>query len=131
MKLAIECITKNYFNFKGRASRKEYFLFYLLSIIPSIISALFHLPLLVWFPQVGVFRILMILLLQIVSLVLIIPGLAVVFRRLHDTNRSAWFYLIALIPIVGPIWLLIVLFFKKGTEGENKYGNTPLKSTPV
>ena len=57
-------------------------------------------------------------------LAVIIPGLAVAVRRLHDVGKSGWFSLIILIPVVGIIWLFILLC-KKGIDGENKYGFNP------
>jgi uncharacterized membrane protein YhaH (DUF805 family) len=56
-----------------------------------------------------------------------IPGLAVAVRRLHDVGKSGWFYFIALIPLIGAIWLL-VLFFTEGHKGENQYGSDPKSS---
>lgn len=58
------------------------------------------------------------------SLGVLIPSLAVGVRRLHDINKSGWWFLIPLIPIVGSIWL-IVLFCKEGDKGDNKYGPDP------
>ena len=52
---------------------------------------------------------------------LILPGLAIAVRRLHDTNKSGWFFLINFIPIVGPIWFLI-LMLTKGDTYTNNYG---------
>lgn len=53
-------------------------------------------------------------------------SLAVGAKRCHDRGRSGWFQAIALIPIIGAIWLLIELGFLKGTEGENRFGPDPL-----
>jgi uncharacterized membrane protein YhaH (DUF805 family) len=53
-----------------------------------------------------------------------IPGLAVAVRRLHDVGKSGWWYFIALIPIIGGIWLLI-LFCTEGISGSNEYGPDP------
>lgn len=55
------------------------------------------------------------------SLLLLIPGLAVGVRRLHDTDRSGWWLLLGFIPVVGAI-VLIVFAAQKGTAGANKYG---------
>ncbi|MDU7716627.1 MAG: DUF805 domain-containing protein, partial [Veillonella sp.] len=60
-------------------------------------------------------------LLGIIELALILPGLAITVRRLHDTNKSGWFFLINFIPIVGPIWFLI-LMLTKGDTYTNNYG---------
>jgi uncharacterized membrane protein YhaH (DUF805 family) len=57
----------------------------------------------------------------IYSLAVLVPGLAVGVRRLHDTDKSGWWLLIALIPLVGII-VLIVFFATDGQPGPNKYG---------
>lgn len=58
------------------------------------------------------------------SLAVMLPGLAVAVRRLHDVGKSGWMFLVALIPIVGGIWLL-VLMLTDGEWGENRYGSDP------
>lgn len=58
------------------------------------------------------------------GLAVFIPGLAVAIRRLHDIGKSGWYYLLVIIPIIGPIWL-IILFVTEGEQGENKYGPNP------
>ncbi len=58
------------------------------------------------------------------GLAVFVPSLAVAIRRLHDVGKSGWYYLLVLIPIIGPIWL-IVLFATKGHQGENRYGLDP------
>jgi len=52
--------------------------------------------------------------------------LAVYTKRWHDRNKSGWWSLILLIPIVGPIWMLVELGFLRGTEGTNNYGPDPI-----
>ncbi|ORE89690.1 DUF805 domain-containing protein [Aurantimonas sp. 22II-16-19i] len=54
----------------------------------------------------------------------IIPLLACAIRRLHDTDRSGWWVLISLIPLIGTIWL-IVLMCLDGTSGRNRFGPDP------
>lgn len=63
-------------------------------------------------------------LLCIWSLVTFLPNLAVAVRRLHDQDKSGWMILVGLIPLVGPIWLLI-LYLTEGTRGPNQYGPDP------
>lgn len=58
------------------------------------------------------------------SLVVLVPGLAVGVRRLHDVGKSGWMLLIALIPLVGAIWLLVLLV-TDGEPGTNKWGTNP------
>ena len=52
-------------------------------------------------------------------------GLALGVKRCHDRDKSGWFLLIGLIPIIGPIWLLVELGFLDGTPGPNKFGASP------
>lgn len=57
-------------------------------------------------------------------LALLVPSIAVSLRRLHDTDRSGWMYLLVLIPLVGPI-LMLVFFVSEGTAGPNRFGPSP------
>jgi uncharacterized membrane protein YhaH (DUF805 family) len=50
---------------------------------------------------------------------------ALTVKRLHDRGHSAWRLLIVLIPVIGPIWLLVGLFLRSGSPGENQYGDDP------
>ena len=59
----------------------------------------------------------------------LIPGLAVAVRRLHDTGKSGWFFLLVLIPLVGSIWLIILLA-TNSDFGENQYGPNPKEINP-
>ena len=61
---------------------------------------------------------------SIYNLLILIPSLAVTVRRLHDVGKSGWMLLIGLIPLVGAIWLLILLL-RDSEAGENKYGPNP------
>ena len=60
----------------------------------------------------------------IYTLAIIIPAFAVTFRRLHDTDRSAWWLLIGLVPIVGSI-VLLIFFVMDSTPGDNRFGPNP------
>ena len=62
------------------------------------------------------------------TLAVLLPGLAVAARRLHDTGRSGWLLLLALIPLIGAI-ILIVFYVQDSKPGPNKYGPNP-KETP-
>ena len=57
------------------------------------------------------------------SLLSLIPAIIVHIKRFHDRDKSGWWVLIALIPIIGAIWLLIELGFLKGTSGPNRFGS--------
>ena len=106
----------NYANFSGRAPRAEYWWFYLLTIVAYIVAMTLE--------SVGgagdVFDSFGILTL-VVTLSLFIPSLAVGVRRLHDTDRSGWWLLIGLIPLVGAIVVLVFLVMQ-GTTGDNRFG---------
>ena len=103
-------VLKNYVNFEGRARRKEYW-FYTLAIFITIIIAMILDNIL----GTGF------LLYAIVVLGTFLPSLAVGIRRLHDTNRSGWWYLICLIPLIGPI-LLIIWLASETTREPNQWG---------
>jgi uncharacterized membrane protein YhaH (DUF805 family) len=53
-------------------------------------------------------------------------GIAVAVKRLHDRNKSGWFFLIQLVPLIGTIWYLIEVMILKGTTGPNRFGEDPL-----
>ncbi len=61
-----------------------------------------------------------------ISIAMLMPGLAVGIRRLHDRGKSGWFMLIALIPVVGSLWLFVEFGFLPGKAGDNEYGPDPL-----
>jgi len=66
----------------------------------------------------------------ILTLVFLWPNIAVQAKRWHDRDKSAWWILINLIPILGPIWALVVTGFLPGTPGDNKFGADPLAGGP-
>lgn len=110
---------KKYADFSGRARRKEFWMFFLFYLIFAIILSIVD-GLIGWGFAGGTFGVLY----TLFVLGILLPYLAVTVRRLHDTGRSGWWYFIMLIPIVGPIWL-IVLLATDGEPGENQYGPNP------
>lgn len=98
-------VLKNYANFSGRASRSEYWYFFLFNIIIGFILVFVDLYNKTTFISI------------IYRLAVLIPGIAVSFRRVHDVGKSAWMLLI-------PIYNLI-LFCTDGVNGENEYGADP------
>ena len=126
MKQVLKCVTKNYFTFSKRASRKEYWLFFLASLASSVFTLFMFALDAAYFDSL--FSIRLGALRLVALLFLLIPSVAVGVRRLHDTNRSAWYLLLALIPLIGSIWV-IVLMCKRGDKGSNSYGNDPLESS--
>lgn len=108
-------VLKKYSEFTGRSRRKEYWMFTLFSLIISIVLSSID-RFVFGLEGYGIN--------SLYSLVVMIPSLAVSVRRLHDVGKSGWFLLIALIPLIGAIWLL-VLFCTEGNNGENQYGPDP------
>ena len=106
-------VIKKYAVFTGRARRKEYWMFVLFYLL--IYIGLFVIEMLVGSPGI---------LVLIFALGLLVPSLAVTIRRLHDTNRSGWWFLIAFVPLVGGIVLLVFMCLE-GTSGSNQYGADP------
>lgn len=112
-------VMRQYADFSGRARRKEYWMFFLFNIIFAIFAMIIDNALGWTFGQIPYGPVYI-----IYALVVLIPGLAVAIRRLHDIGKSGWMILVGLIPLIGSIWLLI-LFVKDSDEGENEYGANP------
>jgi uncharacterized membrane protein YhaH (DUF805 family) len=110
---------KNYANFSGRARRKEYWYFTLFNLIVAFVLGFIDGMIGSFSPEAG-----MGLLGGIYTLAVLIPGLAVLVRRLHDTERSGWWLLIALIPLIGAI-VLLVFMVQDSKAGSNKFGENP------
>lgn len=111
-------VLKKYVVFSGRARRKEYWMFTLFNVIISIVLS--SLDALIGTRNDSGFG----LLNGIYTLAVLLPSLGVLARRLHDTNRSAWWILIGLVPVVGFI-VLIVFTVMEGNQGDNQYGPDP------
>jgi uncharacterized membrane protein YhaH (DUF805 family) len=107
-------VLNKYAVFEGRARRAEYWYFILFNIVISIVLSMISFAI---GDVIGIFSLLY-------SLAVLIPGLAVGVRRLHDIGNSGWMMLVGLIPLIGPIWLLI-LMATDGNVGTNKYGTDP------
>lgn len=106
--------------FSGRARRAEYWYFILFYLIVVSALEIITLPLAGHGPNK-----LLTFLSAVVVFGLVLPGLAVTVRRLHDTDRSGWWFLITFIPVVGSV-ILLVFLIGKGTVGDNRYGPDPL-----
>lgn len=115
-------VLKNYANFQGRARRSEYWYFVLFNII--VIVPFYVLALIGIANDSVILSGLGFAVYGIVALGTLVPSLAVVVRRLHDTNRSGWYYFIGLIPLVGGI-LLLVWMCTDGDRFQNNYGDDP------
>lgn len=117
-------VLRKYAIFSGRASRKEYWVFYLYNFTFSVIAVLLDNILRIAIAEVGYGPIYVVYILA-----LLIPSLAVTVRRLHDVGKSGWMILIALIPLVGTIWLIVLLASKSNPE-ENQFGDEPADLHP-
>jgi len=104
-------VLQNYANFNGRARRKEYWMFFLFNILISIILNLIDAN--AGNEVLG----------TVYSLAMLVPGIAVAVRRMHDVGKSGWYVLI-------PIYNLI-LACTEGTAGENEYGSDPKSDGPT
>ena len=116
-------VIRQYADFSGKARRKEYWIFVLFNMIFAFVAMILDnvLGLTAGELPYGVFYFLY-------AFAVLIPGLAVAVRRLHDVGKSGWMILIALIPIIGAIWLL-VLMVTDSQQGTNKWGQNPKELT--
>lgn len=121
MEWYLKVVRDNYVNFDGRARRQEYWMFTLIHVIIIIALAIFfglssatEIPVLIALSGIAFGG---------YVLGTIIPSLAVRVRRLHDTNKSGWFYLISFLPFGGIV--LFVFMVIEGDRGSNNYGFDP------
>lgn len=119
---AIKTCLSKYATFSGRASRSEYWWFYLFCALLVFVGVMLDLSVGSYNPNdpdsVPWITLLF-------ALPIILPSLAAAIRRLHDTDKSGWWYLISLVPVVGGIVLLIFLVLA-GTDGDNRFGPNPV-----
>ena len=107
-------LTQKYADFNGRASRSEFWWYFLFAIIVSAVLQFVD-NMILGYPVLA----------SIFALATIIPGIAVSIRRLHDKDKSGWWILIALVPLIGGI-LLIYWYATEGTPGDNQFGPPPV-----
>ena len=131
MEWYLKVMRDNYANFNGRARRKEYWMFTLFFFLITVVIY-FLLALLAffmtgdlidlmnteWFPVVFGFSII------IYFLIHLVPSIAVTVRRLHDTGKSGWLYLLTFIPYIGGL-IIFIFTVIEGDKGDNKYGPDP------
>lgn len=117
---AVTTVLRKYVEFGGRARRAEYWYWTLFVMIVSICASILDVvifPMNEWGPLNTVF-----------SIATLLPAIAVGVRRLHDTNRSGWWLLLALVPLVG--WIVLLIWtISRGTTGDNRFGADPLAGT--
>ncbi len=105
------CFSK-YAVFRGRASRPEYWYWVLFAVLLTIAAAI--VDIVAFNYDAGVVS-------TLISLALLLPGLAVLVRRLHDIDRTGWWILIGFLPVIGTI-VLLVFACTRGTTGPNRFG---------
>ncbi len=114
-KYFISVLKNHYFDFNGRARRKEFWMFSLWCFLIALVTAI--IDIILGFNGGGPIT-------ALFALAIIIPSLGLTVRRLHDINYSGWWYFISFIPLIGG---LILLWFciKEGDKGPNQYGPDP------
>jgi uncharacterized membrane protein YhaH (DUF805 family) len=118
---------RRYADFSGRSRRKEYWSFALLNVLIGLFVGLVFL---VGYyadmsqTEMDTWLMPVVYLAGLYSLVALIPGVAVTIRRLHDTDRSGWNILWALVPLFGAL-LLLAFYIAEGTQGPNRFGADP------
>jgi uncharacterized membrane protein YhaH (DUF805 family) len=116
---------KKYAVFGGRSRRREYWYFVLFSLVVSLLLSAVDALLGTFSSSTNVG-----LLGGIYGLAIIIPSIAVSVRRLHDVDRTGWWVLISLVPVIGTL-VLLVFAVLDGTPGENRFGPNPKASGRV
>ena len=123
MEWYLKVMRDNYANFSGRARRKEYWMFtlffMLFLLVPSFVFGL----LIGMFPSETVL-ISGGIILAALYFIHLVPALAVTVRRLHDTGKSGWLYLLVLIPYIGSL-IIFIFTVIQGDKEDNKYGPDP------
>jgi len=108
----------NYVNFSSRACRSEYWYWALFIVLVEIATSIIDMALGV---QVTT---------SLFGLATFLPSLAVAIRRLHDLDRTGWWILLSLIPIVG--WIILIIWYcTRGTTGPNRFGADRLVAGPA
>jgi len=117
MSEAVRTVLSKYATFSGRAARSEFWWWILAVVLATIVATILDELIFGSAPggeSIGILS-------GLLALALLLPNLAVAVRRLHDTDRSGWWLLLGLIPIIG---FLVLLWFyvQKGTPGANRFG---------
>lgn len=115
-------VLRKYAVFSGRARRKEYWFFLLFNLLIMFGLAFIDVASGFYNEELGAG-----LLSGLYVLAVLLPSLGVSIRRLHDTDRSGWWLLLGLVPLVGSI-VLIIFFALDGTPGKNRFGDSPKAS---
>ena len=111
-------VWKNSFNYAGRARRKEYWMFALFNFAVVVVLSLLGNFLAADKPQLSSAP------LMIFAIAAIFPAVAAGVRRLHDTGRSGWWFLINFVPFIGGLWFLVLTVLDSKPEA-NAWGVSP------
>lgn len=103
------CLMQKYMDFNGRAARPEFWWFALFTFVISLLLQV------VGGDVLGL----------IFGLAVLLPTIGVAVRRLHDVDRSGWWYLLVVIPLIGALILIFAFFIRRGTPGPNRFGPAP------
>ncbi len=115
-----EVLTKEFLlTYTGRINRQRYWAYVLVAIAIAIVASI--IDGILGGQVVG----------TLVSLAMLYPGICVSIKRWHDRDKSGWWILIVLIPIVGWIWSFVEVGCLKGTDGSNRFGADPLAGAPA
>jgi uncharacterized membrane protein YhaH (DUF805 family) len=117
---AVSSVFSKYATFSGRARRSEYWYWVLFVFLVTLLAVVLDSVLKITIVEGSPYGWISV----VVSLALLIPGIAVTVRRLHDTDRSGWWYLLSFLCGVGAI-IVLVFCLIDGTPGPNKYGDSP------
>jgi len=120
----LDVLKSKYAQFSGRARRMEYWMFLVINVLVTIVLAIVDFTVGTFSATLGLG-----LLGGLYSLAVLIPSIAVTVRRLHDTDRSGWWLLIGLVPVIG-FFVLLVFMFLEGTSGDNRHGTSPKAAVP-
>jgi uncharacterized membrane protein YhaH (DUF805 family) len=117
-KQAVCTVFSKYADFSGRATRSEYWYFYLFVFLVNVVLQIFaatgeNPPNVIALTVLGIF-----------ALAILIPSLSATARRLHDTDRSGWWILLSFVPLIGLI--LFVWLCQRSTLGQNRFGDEPV-----
>lgn len=118
----LKSVLKKSFSFEGRASRAEYWYYYLTVALMQFFAAIYFA---IW-PNSSLFLVLLII--AVLTFLIVFTGISVTVRRLHDTNHSGWWFLITFIPLLGILWLFVFLV-TAGDKEPNRYGE-PTNKVP-
>jgi uncharacterized membrane protein YhaH (DUF805 family) len=111
-----------YLSMNGRINRSKYWLFGVVAfIIILVIAGVLDMILGLSDPTTGYGPVT-----GIAALIMIYPSICIQGKRWHDRNKSAWWILISLVPVIGWLWALIECGFLRGTVGDNRFGADPL-----